>query len=117
MKTSLILCCCLFLFSAVNAQSSNLPPNAEPGKCYTKMLIPTSLEPEWREVLCQGKLNKKIIRSMESQLNLKGFYDFEIKGKITKELNQSITDYQRSNNLPVGGLDFETLAHLGVVGF
>lgn len=71
---------------------------------------------EWREVVCENKINKNLVLKVQSRLEENGYSigvigptgDFDF---VTRKI---LSDYQRANGLPVGGLNIETLDALGV---
>lgn len=198
MKTSLALLCALFFYSFSFAQSRDLPPNAQPGKCYARCMIPPTFvervdeyavytgstpekvklktvkiikEPattkwvkkgegdrkawclvetpavtekltvlkntkhtdeyeivrysyteqigadrktEWREVLCNEKITENIILQLQEKLQLDGYYKGTLGGILDVETKTALTAFQKENALPIGNLDMETLASLGL---
>jgi len=73
---------------------------------------------EWKEVLCQGKINQNLVRSVQTNLFEAGFLEEKYlkkkKAKFNTATKSALKEYQRQNSLPLGNLDFETLAHLGI---
>ncbi len=208
MKTLSLLFCSCFFYTLAFAQTSNLPPNPQPGKCYAKCLIATDnsaapkfkektksypvytgstpeqvklekvavvVEPastkwtekgegknkkwclveipavmetlmivkntketedyemrtittrkavkqqastnrktEWKEVVCNEKINKKMVSKIQNNLAAKDFYKGLISGKLDTETKTALTAFQKANNLPIGNLDKETMSALNI---
>jgi hypothetical protein len=56
-----------------------------------------------------------VIRAAQSALKAKGVYTGAETGQIDAGFLNALVMYQNQNNLPVGGINIETLRHLGVV--
>jgi hypothetical protein len=70
---------------------------------------------DWREVICQTKITKSLLRQLRQALYDHG-YEVSLKKKpaFDSKLRSHLTDYQKSNGLPIGQLDLETLDSLGI---
>ena len=87
------------------------PANAKIGKCYAKCIPPDqSQKAEWYEVVCENYITQELVDEISSQLQKNGY---KLKTKQTDILAQ-LADYQQANKLPVGSINYITLAHLGV---
>lgn len=54
------------------------------------------------------------IRAAQTALKTKGAYGGAVTGTVDAAFLNALTIYQAQNNLPVGGLNAETLTNLGV---
>ncbi len=70
---------------------------------------------EWREVVCDGRVSRKLLKQLRKSFIAKG-YDLsdENSGQFEKELKATLVKFQKSNSLPIGNLNLETLALLGI---
>ncbi len=72
---------------------------------------------EWKQVVCDVQISKKLYRDVYSALIERGY---SIGGNINHiegfmpETKAALIKFQKDNNLPMGQLDLETLALLGV---
>ncbi|MBP7552477.1 MAG: VCBS repeat-containing protein [Spirochaetes bacterium] len=69
---------------------------------------------DWRRVLCGTNLNEAKIKEIQNALKNKGYNPGVIDGKLSAETLAAIEKYQTDNNLPIGGLTYETVESLGV---
>lgn len=69
---------------------------------------------EWKEVLCENQITNVLISQIASILLQNGFYAGGIVSELNPQLKSSLSAFQKSNQLPVGQLDFETLDALGI---
>jgi hypothetical protein len=68
-----------------------------------------------REVLCQNKITKDIIKTVILKLKADGCLDNSVESdEITKEIRTGIETFQTKYKLPVGNLNLETIAYLGI---
>lgn len=119
----------LFVCSQV-AAAQDAPPNAKPGKCYAKCLMPDKNETlgseekpnliraggvtEWREVLCGEKISSETVRKIQESLFAFG-YGSGVPDKIMNaNTKAALTKFQQDKGLPIGNLDLETLSALGI---
>jgi hypothetical protein len=78
--------------------------------------VPQEEKTEWREVLCDTKVNSPIIKSIALQLEKEGLFNMEKYSSniLGEELKAALQAYQRKYHFPVGNLNLETLRALGV---
>jgi uncharacterized membrane protein YebE (DUF533 family) len=70
---------------------------------------------EWREVLCQEKITKDVIKTIISKLKADGCLDNSVESdEITKDIRAGISTFQTKYKLPVGNLNLETMEYLGI---
>jgi len=69
---------------------------------------------EWRQVICDTQLTRKILIAIQTNLRAQSFYNGAIDGMKTEILAESLQNYQRQNNLPIGSYNYETMTALGV---
>ncbi len=68
---------------------------------------------EWKPILCKADLSDSIIRQIQNALREAGYYHGENSKYMNVEIKASLVTFQKDHNLPIGNLDFETLAALG----
>lgn len=108
----------IFVFDA-QCQSRDVPPNAQPGKCYAKCMIPdtttkTANWSTWEEVVCSPDITPRLVSDITNALKDKG-YNVDINAKVmTKEIKSELSKYQKASNLPQGNLNIKTLDALGI---
>lgn len=69
---------------------------------------------EWRQVICEAKLTSKILKAIQTNLRAQSFYNGAIDGMKSEVLAQSLQNFQRQNNLPIGSYNYETMSALSV---
>jgi hypothetical protein len=69
---------------------------------------------EWRRILCETNVTSDIIKRVQLNLRSTGHDPGRIDGVIGSHTEAALKSYQRSNNLGVGGLTYETLKHMGI---
>ena len=73
---------------------------------------------EWKQVVCANKITNSLIREVQSGLVdadlLNEKYLKKKRAKFNNATKAALKEYQQKHGLPIGNLDFETLAHLGV---
>jgi hypothetical protein len=69
---------------------------------------------EWREVLCQNKINAVKVQEIQAALKAKGYNPGPIDNVMGKMTKVALVQFQKDNGLPIGQLDFDTLKALGV---
>lgn len=69
---------------------------------------------EWRRVLCETNVTPELIADVQTGLNARNFNAGPVDGVYGKATQKAVADFQAANNLPQGGLTYETLAALGV---
>ncbi len=70
---------------------------------------------EWIEVVCSPAIDDNFIEIMQNALGLRKFYFGEVSGEFNTETRNSLRDFQRANNYPIGYFDLESLTELGVI--
>ncbi|MEL6863707.1 MAG: peptidoglycan-binding domain-containing protein [Bacteroidota bacterium] len=78
-----------------------------------KELITQDEYTEWREVLCNAEVTSTLVHKIQNTLTSYG-YDAGEGAIIDAKTKAGITQFQKDNKLPVGHLDMETLAALGI---
>ncbi len=68
---------------------------------------------EFVEIVCRERLSKNMILNISAALMSQGYIS-RASDQWSQQLSEALTSYQRSNFLPIGGLDNETLASLGI---
>jgi hypothetical protein len=92
-----------------------VPNYAQAGHCYAKCKRANGDFEEWREVLCQHKITKDVIKTVILKLKADGCLDNSVESdEITKEIRTGIATFQTKYKLPVGNLNLETIAYLGI---
>jgi beta-lactamase regulating signal transducer with metallopeptidase domain len=91
------------------------PKNPKEGSCYAKCKLPNGDFEEWREVICQHKITKEVIKTVISKLKADGCLDNSVESdEITKEIRAGVETFQKKYKLPVGNLNLETMDYLGI---
>lgn len=108
----------LGLIKNAQSQSNDTPPNAQPGKCYAKCIMPESTTENpilaWEEVLCGDKITDFLVSDIVNALINKG-YKLNNSAKIMNaETKATLNKFQKTFNLPIGSLNIKTLDALGV---
>ncbi len=80
----------------------------------TKTLISNPNQQIETEVICPEKISQSIIHQIQSRLHDLGYDVDESSSEITSVTNSSLEKFQKQNDLPVGGLNIETLRLLGI---
>ncbi len=82
----------------------------------SKKLISKGGWTEWREVVCGKDVTKDLVKKVQFALVEKGYLgETGINNILGKETKAALVLFQKENELPVGQLDFETLASLGII--
>jgi len=68
---------------------------------------------EWKEIICQNKVNAKLVNTLRNGLLVKG-YEPGLGELDDKQFRDALTKFQKDNHLPLGQLDLESLQALGV---
>ncbi len=71
---------------------------------------------EWKEIVCDNKVNTDIVSQIQAALKKKG-YDIGPKGVdgvLGTDTKAALVKYQKDNSLPVGNLNIETMKSLGI---
>lgn len=69
---------------------------------------------EWRSVLCETNMNKRIMTDLQTALKKAGFNPGPIDGSIGAQTLRAVDNYQRTKGLERGGLTMSTLDSLGI---
>jgi len=71
---------------------------------------------DWQQVVCDNDISPRLYSDIYDALVLKGYAsDSEIENRGTIEpIRKPIVQYQKDHDLPIGQLNLETIAHLGV---
>jgi hypothetical protein len=69
---------------------------------------------EWRRVLCETNVTPVVVADIQTSLNTRGYNVGAVDGVYGKSTAKGVDDFQRANNLPQGGLTYDTLAALDV---
>ncbi len=69
---------------------------------------------EWRRVLCETNVSPELVAAIQTSLNGRNFNVGSVNGVYGKSTQQAVASFQAANNLPQGGLTYETLTALGI---
>jgi len=69
---------------------------------------------EWKEVLCQNKINEVKIKEIQQALKNRGYDPGPVDDIMGSKTKAALIQFQKDNSLPIGQLDFDTLKALGV---
>ena len=69
---------------------------------------------DWRAVLCETNASPAVVAQIQRALKSEGHDPGPIDGVIGRGTLAAVTSYQNAKQLPRGGLNFETIAALGV---
>ena len=69
---------------------------------------------EWRSILCETNTTGSTVRDIQRALSAAGHNPGAVDGVLGSDTMRAVKSYQRSKNLAVGSLTFETLKSLGV---
>lgn len=69
---------------------------------------------EWREVVCSGNVSRDLVAKVQQALYDRGYYNGAIENNLGVQTKAALIRYQQDTHLPLGQLDFETLAHLDI---
>ncbi len=69
---------------------------------------------EWRQVLCETNMTKEIVTQVQEALKKAGYDPGSADGVVGGATLRAVDNYQRSKDLPRGGLTIRTLETLGV---
>ena len=99
------------------SQSSDTPPDAQPGKCYAKCFLTEDRKPsdsKWEEVLCSQSITTSIIKDINLALQQKG-YDVDVsESAFSAKSKAALNKFQKTFNLPIGSLNIKTLDALEI---
>ena len=84
-----------------------------PGKCYTKMKLNEDVV--WTEILCVSRITKGVVSQIQTDL-MRLNYEIEpselSKAQLGSSSKEALKDFQKSNNMAYGGLDWATINRL-----
>ncbi len=66
---------------------------------------------EWKEVVCENQIDSHFMNTVRDAL---GMSDYDSKALLDEGTEKALREYQEYHGLPIGGLNFETLEHLGI---
>ena len=69
---------------------------------------------DWREIVCGSYVTAPLVAAVQDALRERGFYQGETEEVMGSETKTALVDFQRAHALPLGQLDFATLAALKV---
>lgn len=69
---------------------------------------------EWREIVCETNMGADLVKRMQVALRGAGHDPVWIDGIIGKQTIAALQSFQKSENLPVGGVTIESLERLGL---
>jgi len=69
---------------------------------------------EWKEVLCQNKIDNIKIKEIQEALRKRGYNPGPSDDVFGQQTKTALIQFQKDKSLPIGQLDFETLKALGV---
>jgi phosphopantothenoylcysteine synthetase/decarboxylase len=70
---------------------------------------------QWTEVICHnGGVNPQNFIKIKNALKLKGYYNGPMDNILNKECREALIKFPKDHHLPVGNLNKETLAALGI---
>lgn len=69
---------------------------------------------EWRQVLCETNMTKEIVLQVQEALKKAGYDPGSVDGVVGGATLRAVDNFQRSKDLPRGGLTIRTLETLGV---
>ncbi len=68
----------------------------------------------WKRVVCKSSITSNTIIELQKALKAEGLYKGPIDGIVGSQTRNAVKAYQRKNNLPVGGITYQTLKALGL---
>jgi outer membrane murein-binding lipoprotein Lpp len=80
----------------------------------TKREMVTPSHMEWRQVLCETNITNAVVANVQQALADKGHSPGPIDGIYGTRTLNAVKAFQTAQNMPVGGLTYETLKALGV---
>jgi len=69
---------------------------------------------EWRPVLCETNLTRKVVSEIQRSLNTKGYQAGAVDGVLGRGTMDALEKFQEDENLAQGGLTYPTIKALGV---
>jgi hypothetical protein len=98
----------------VNPASSRRIAIAPRYENITKRVKTSEERLEWRTILCETNTNPGVISEIQRALRTAGFNPGRIDGVYGRSTKDAVARFQRSKNLPTGGITLDTLRRLGV---
>jgi peptidoglycan hydrolase-like protein with peptidoglycan-binding domain len=93
--------------------NADLPPNAQPGHCYARVLIPATYKTSTEQVIARGESERVETTAAKYGTNTQRVLVAEeserIDGVYGRQTKDAVARYQRSKGLPTGGLTMDTL--------
>lgn len=137
-STTALVLAGVFAVGGAFAAGDDCPPNAEPGKCYEKVLLPgydvytgggysraRETTFQWREVPCRPGAggyrvsesrvitSPQLVSAVQSALTVEGYYSGPITGEANVGTEQGLARFQSERGL-VRGWTQQTMRALGV---
>jgi len=85
---------------------------------YRRITSAQSLSPtgksEFKEVLCTADVTHDVLTDLQLKLSELGFYTASVSAQFDDITQEALRAYQRSEGLPIGNLNIETLDELGL---
>ncbi len=81
---------------------------------FTRRVKVADARLEWRQVLCETNMTKDLNTQIQRALASRGFNPGEIDGVIGRQTMLAVSEFQKREGLPQGGLTMRTLAELGI---
>jgi len=69
---------------------------------------------DWRRTLCETNVTPDVVANIQTQLNSRNFSVGAVDGVYGRSTQQAVASFQAANNLPQGGLTYETLSALNI---
>jgi outer membrane murein-binding lipoprotein Lpp len=98
----------------VRAESEKRTPVPAEYAEITKREMVTPSHMEWRQVLCETNITNAVVANVQQALADKGHSPGPIDGIYGTRTLNAVKAFQTAQNMPVGGLTYETLKALGV---
>ncbi len=121
--TTLLCFCCLSTLQ-LNAQGLpvkkiNGPLAPAPNTCYERTQQSFAAEicdetGEWVAVICRNKATHRLVFNVYEALAERGHARVDKSLTMNEDLKQSLTKFQQTHHLPVGGLNLQTLELLNI---
>ena len=93
---------------------TSLSKNFEVRQYKTRNMVRKGGFTEWREVLCNYQVTTDVVEQIQNQLLSLGYDPGPSDTVMGTRIKAALTKYQKSNSLPVGQLDMETMDMLGI---
>ena len=94
---------------------TNLVKEFKKEEIYTKYIDQKSGFTQWKEVVCEKDVTKKLLNDIQQNLSLKGYpMEESKKGKFDEATKAALKNFQKDYDLPIGSLNIETMEALGV---